>query len=61
MTFCAVGNYEYLVLDRNRAPAAAADIGVNEDEEADKQEVAGETADGGKAPYSRRAEGMRTP
>ena len=57
MSFCAVGNYEYLVLDRNRAPAAAADIGVNEDEE----EFAGETADGGEAPYGKRAEGMRTP
>ena len=56
MTFCAVGNYEFLVLARNRAPAAAADIGVNEDEEA-----AGETADGGEVPYGNRAEGMRTP
>ncbi len=47
------------MLARNRAPAAAAEIGVNEDE--GEVEVAEETAVGGEVPYGKRAEGMRTP
>jgi hypothetical protein len=65
VTFCAVGNYGALAPARNRAPAAAADMGVNvDDDEEDGEEEEGVedgTADGDAVPNGKRAEGIRTP